>query len=94
MAGPAGKAQQKDVDARWTSKHGQRHYGYKNHAKIDSKSKLIEDFMVTPASVHDSNALEELTAEGDSTTYVDSAYVGARCERIFWFFTEVGANSR
>ncbi len=77
------KARQKDVDARWTGKNGQRHYGYKNHVKVDSKSKLIEGFTVTPASVHDSNALEELIAEGDPTTYVDSAYVGARCDQIF-----------
>ena len=77
------KARQKDVDARWTKKNGERYYGYKNHVKVDSRSKLIEDFTVTPASVHDSNALDELIAEGDPTTYVDSAYTGARCEQIF-----------
>ena len=77
------KARQKDVDARWTKKNGERYYGCKNHVKVDSRSKLIEDFTVTAASVHDSNALEELIAEGDPTTYVDSAYTGARCEQIF-----------
>jgi IS5 family transposase len=77
------KARQKDVDARWTKKNGERYYGCKNHVKVDSQSKLIEDFTVTAASVHDSNALEELIAEGDPTTYVDSAYTGARCEQIF-----------
>ena len=77
------KARQKDVDARWTKKNGERYYGYKNHVKVDSRSKLIEDFTVTDASVHDSNALEELIAEGDPTTYVDSAYTGPRCEEIF-----------
>ena len=76
-------ARQKDVDARWTKKNGERYYGYKNHVKVDSRSKLIEAFTVTAASVHDSNALEELIAEGDPTTYVDSAYVGERCEQIF-----------
>jgi IS5 family transposase len=75
------KARQKDVDARWTKKNGERYYGYKNHVKVDSRSKLIESFTVTAASVHDSNALEELIAEGDPTTYVDSAYTGPRCER-------------
>jgi len=78
-----GKARQKDIDARWTSKNGQRHYGYKNHVKVDSRSKLIEDFTVTPASVHDSQALEELIADGDPTTYVDSAYTGSSCEAVF-----------
>jgi len=77
------KAQQKDVDARWTKKNGERYYGYKNHVKVDSRSKLIEDFTVTAASVHDSHALDELIAEGDPTTYVDSAYTGARCEQLF-----------
>ena len=87
------KARQKDVAARWTKKNGGRYYGYKNHVKVESRShsalsswpkgKLIEDFTVTAASVHDRNALEELIAEGDPTTYVDSAYTGARCEQIF-----------
>ena len=44
---------------------------------------MIEDFTVTAASVHDSNALEEHIAEGARTTYVDSAYTGERCEKIF-----------
>ena len=77
------KARQKDVDARWTKKNGERYYGYKNHVKVDSRSKLIEAFTVTDASVHDSNALDELIAEGDPTTYVDSAYTGSRCEELF-----------
>ena len=33
--------------------------------------------------MHDSNALDELLAEGDPTTYVDSAYTGVRCEAMF-----------
>ena len=77
------KARQKDVDARWTKKNGERYYGYKNHVKVDSRSKLIEGFTVTAASVHDSHALEELIAQGDPTTYVDSAYTGERCEKVF-----------
>ena len=81
--GQSEKVRQKDVDARWTIKNGQRYYGYKNHVKVDSRSKLIEDFAVTPASVHDSQVLEKLIAKGDPTTYVDSAYTGAECEAIF-----------
>ena len=76
-------ARQKDLEARWTKKNNQKHYGYKNHVKVDSKSKLIDDFMVTDASVHDSQALDELVAPGDPTTYVDSAYAGAACEEVF-----------
>ncbi len=39
--------------------------------------------MVTPGSVHDRQALAELLADGDPTTYVDSAYTGAGCEAVF-----------
>ena len=39
--GKKAKLSQKDVDARWTKKNGQSHYGYKNHIKVDSKSKRI-----------------------------------------------------
>lgn len=46
---------QKDVDARWTIKNKELHYGYKGHAKVDAESKIITDYEVTPASVHDSN---------------------------------------
>jgi IS5 family transposase len=49
------KQRQKDVDARWTQKNAQVHYGYKNHVKADAQSKLIERYAVTDASVHDSS---------------------------------------
>ncbi|MDR0378384.1 MAG: IS5 family transposase [Candidatus Accumulibacter sp.] len=45
---------QKDCDARWTKKNRALYYGYKNHVKTDVKHKLIRDYAVTPASVHDS----------------------------------------
>jgi len=32
---------QKDVEARWTKKHGITHYGYKNHISIDRQHKVI-----------------------------------------------------
>ena len=34
-----------DVDARWTKKGGDKFYGYKNHAKVDTKSKLIDGYV-------------------------------------------------
>ena len=77
------KTRQKDTDARWTKKNGVSHYGYKNHVKVDSRSKLIEKFTVTDASVHDSQALEALLSKGDPVTYVDSAYTGEHCEGVF-----------
>lgn len=70
------KRDQKDVDAAWTTKGGKHRYGYKNHIKIDAKSKLIDEFQVTPANVHDSVVLEELLDETDAgqALWADSAY--------------------
>ena len=68
---------QKDTDARWTIKNKEKHFGYKNHVKVDQKSKLIDKYTVTDASVHDSQAMDELTEETDQSMYADSAYSGA-----------------
>ena len=72
------KKSQKDIDARWTKKNNQNYYGYKNHAKVDAKSKLIDTYLVTDASVHDSQTIDELLNEKDRDQefYADSAYVG------------------
>lgn len=78
------KLRQKDVDARWTTKNGQRYYGYKNHIKIDRKSKLIKSYKVTDASVHESQILENLLEKSDShhELFADSAYSGAPIKSI------------
>jgi IS5 family transposase len=72
------KLSQKDLDARWTKKNNETHYGYKNHAKCDTKSKVITKYMTTDASVHDSQPLLGLLDEKDEhqPIYADSAYVG------------------
>jgi IS5 family transposase len=54
------KLRQKDIDAAWLKKNGETFYGYKDHIKADTKTKLITDYEVTSASVHDSEALENL----------------------------------
>ncbi len=74
------KKRQKDTDARWTKKNNETHVGYKNHAKVDQSSKLVEDYTVTPASVHDSQEMPNLTKEGDGSIWADSAYVGPKIE--------------
>lgn len=68
------KLAQKDVDARWALKNQERHYGYKNHVKCNARSKLIEHYTVTDASVHDSQPLVELLAPEDGRLHGDSAY--------------------
>ncbi len=54
------KKRQKDTDARWVKKNGKDHFGYKNHIDVDVQNKLIRDYEVTPASVHDSKVFEQL----------------------------------
>ena len=68
------KGRQKDCDARWTKKSNEVHYDYKNHVKVDTKSKLVSAYATTPASVHDSQVLEELVDEDDEAVFADSTY--------------------
>jgi len=70
------KRRQKDTDARWTKKNGQNYYGYKNHICVDIKHKLIRDYDVTDAAVHDSQVFDQLLDESNSSrdVYADSAY--------------------
>ena len=78
------KKRQKDIDARWTEKNGQKYYGYKDHAKIDTKSKLIDTYEVTSAEVHDSQPTEKLLREEDrgQELHADSAYIGEPIDNI------------
>jgi IS5 family transposase len=78
------KLSQKDVDARWTKKNKTVFYGYKNHVKGDTKTKLIVDYVVTDASVHDSQALTDLLNDKDreQELYADSAYTGEKQEQV------------
>lgn len=78
------KKSHKDIDARWTKKNNETFYGYKNHAKVDAKSKFINTYIVTDASVHDSQALDALLNEKDKDQplYADSAYTGEDQENV------------
>ena len=78
------KKKHKDIDARLTKKNGETFYGYKNHAKVDTKSKFINTYTVTDASVHDSQTLDNLLTEKDKDQdlYADSAYTGEEQDKI------------
>ena len=71
---------QKDMDARWTKKNEEKHYGYKNHVNADQAHKLVHSYAVTDAAVHDSQVFEALldqTVDEDGhkrALYADSAY--------------------
>jgi len=87
------KNRQKDKDARWTKKHGQSYFGYKNHVGIDRTHKLIRAWDVTDASVHDSQKLDDLLDAGNTSrdVWADSAY---RSEAAEARLAEKGYNSR
>ena len=70
------KLAQKDTDARWAVKNKKTHYGYKNHVKVDSCSKIVRTFSVTSANVHDSQEIDNLLndKDNDRTLHGDSAY--------------------
>jgi transposase, IS5 family len=74
---------QKDVDARWTKKHGKSHYGYKNHVNVDRKHKLIRRYHVTDAAVHDSQVVDELLMRGNTASgvWADAAYRSEEIEK-------------
>lgn len=73
------KNAQKDTDARWTKKNDKSYFGYKNHVQTDVKHKLIRDYTITPANVHDSQVFTSLL-DSDNTSadvWADSAYRSA-----------------
>src|SRR3984893_18424879 len=71
------KDRQKDKDARWTTKRHERSYfGYKNHIGVDRQHKFVRRYVVSDASVHDSQKFEDVldTSNTASDVWADSAY--------------------
>jgi IS5 family transposase len=100
------KASQKDTDARWTKKGNKSYYGYKDHVNVDVEHKMIREYEVTPANVHDSQVFEKIlgnpkaesagqSAEGESAgrpkVYADRAYSS---EKIIRCVEEKGMEAR
>ena len=68
--------QHRDKDGTFSVKHGQVHFGYKNHVKMDVGNMLIREYEVSTASLHDSQV--DLVEEGDYRAYRDKGYFGAK----------------
>jgi IS5 family transposase len=78
------KAEQKDIDARWTKKGNKSFYGYKDHINADAEHKIIRNYEITPANTHDSQIIEEIVLlpppdseenpSAPEVLYADSAY--------------------
>jgi len=79
----AAKRAQKDVDARWTRKHGKSYYGYKLHANTDRRWGFIRAWDVTCASVTDTEVFESILDESNTNkaVYADRGYAKRARER-------------
>ena len=79
---------QKDLDARWTKKHGKSYFGYKVSANADKRYKLVRKIKVSTASEHDTLHFEAVLDPANTSRDVlaDKGYVDgereARLERI------------
>lgn len=75
----AHKRAQKDVDAKWTKKHGKNHFGYKLHASIDKRHKLVRKVIITNGAASDSIVFEELLDPNNTSrdVYADCGYPSA-----------------
>ena len=79
------KQRQKDVDAQWVRKGNRDYFGYKNHIKADTKTKLITGYIATPAHVPDGEMLEVLLDKKEDrgqSLHADSAYRSGELEQV------------
>ena len=78
------KRRHKDVEARWTRKHGVTHYGYKNHISMDREFALVRGWEVTDGACHDSRVFEQVLDETNTNgdVWADSAYCSREHERL------------
>jgi IS5 family transposase len=70
------KNHQKDKDARWTKKDDRSYFGYKNHIGVDRRHKFVRRYVVSDASVHDSQKFGDVldTSNTASEVWADGAY--------------------
>ncbi len=79
------RRRQKDLDASWTRKHGNSCHGYKFTVSVDRKHKFVRQWLADTARVHDSQRLEALLDDGNTSAgiYAGKGYIGAgREERL------------
>ena len=69
-----------DKDGSFSVKHGQVHFGYKNHLKLDVGNQLIREYEVSTASLHDSQV--NLIKAGDGKAYRDKGYAGVKLKNL------------
>jgi transposase, IS5 family len=76
------KRRQKDLDARWTKKHGKSYFGYKLSANVDKRCKLIRKIKISTASEHDTLHFEDVLDPANTSRdiYADKGYVNYKRE--------------
>ena len=67
----------KDIDARWVKKRGERFYGYKDNVEICNKTKLIRNHTVCAANRHDSKETERVLTEPPKEAHGEPAWLDA-----------------
>ncbi|MGN1209432.1 MAG: IS5 family transposase [Duodenibacillus sp.] len=74
------KRRHKDLDARWTKKHGKTYYGYKAHVVTSAATNLVIDLASTSAAVHDAKIGPDMITRLRPTGMVlaDAGYLGSR----------------
>ena len=80
------KIRQKDTDAKWTKKNAQNFFGYKNHIKADTKTKLITGYSVTTANIPDKDVVGDLLDKKEDSgqcLHADSAYSSKELEELY-----------
>lgn len=65
---------QRDLDATWTKKGREYHFGYKDTVKVDLESKLIDTYIVTTDAKNDLESAKGIFDETDKVAYGDAAY--------------------
>jgi IS5 family transposase len=65
---------QTDLEARFTKKGNLTFFGYKDHVAADKDTKLILDYDVTSAEVHDSQIFLDFIDADTTGVWADSAY--------------------
>lgn len=63
-----------DPDATWTKKDGSYYFGYKIHASMDEKSRIIRRVFLTPANINESEPANRLICGDEKMVLADKAY--------------------
>jgi len=68
----------RDKDADFTQKRGKTYYGYKGHIAMDEDSEVIKSVEFTKASLHDSNAFDQLVDYTEEAVFADKGYANKK----------------